>query len=411
MTVVNSVAMSWFVNALTGRVDDGASVRFVRRGSTRFLILKTLADEDTARVDLAVQDGTLVFTDTGDVHVPQADGHGIVARNPLVDDALRSLGGRPLSELRADTVNQYVWGVDAVVNRTLRYLLLKDGGKWQLCHNPLHERPFRDYYTQMTQDVDSAWGNPDATTTHPTSMRQLLQHYCNDLVVVHDGHASYLDPTCNIFYSKQQCVESAFLPGFENRVDHGASSERQRIFDLNTDHAAFLNATGPTWGANCLCTGNAAAYANSNLSTDSFLMHEPTHKPSSFVGRRTCALDFVINNSNVVIDTGGGDLDILNSNIEAQSTSNVVVDKAEPPSTDADNDVPTPDPPSTDASGPVDSSNGGTRAPLDALVAQAKTHPLTCAAAAVGLMAGAYRLLAPRPRVTTTATPRYDYYA
>lgn len=377
--------MSWFVKALTGRGDDGA--RFVRRGSTRFLILKTLADEDAARVDRAVQDGSLVFTDTGDVHVPREDGedgHEIVVRNPLVEDALRSLSGRTLRELRGDSKRQYVWGASAVVNRTLRFLLLKDGGKWRLCHNPLHERPFRDYYTQMTRDVASAWGDPDATSAHPTSMRRLLQNYCNDLVVVHeDGHASYLDPTCNIFYSKQQCVESAFLPEFENRVDHGASRDRKRIFELNTDHTAFLNAPGPTWGANCLCTGNAAAYANDNLSPDSFLMHQP----DSFVGRRTCALDFVINNSNVVIDTSGGNLDIQNSNIEAGDVS--------VPS-DADDSPP---PHDADAAAPATTWDAF-------LPAQVKAYPLTSGVAVMALIAGGvYRLASARP-----PRAQYDYY-
>lgn len=373
----------YFARALRGNA--GQQHRFVRRGTTRFLVVKKFTPEESSRLDAAVARGDLVFTDTGDVQVPDASGAvAVVALNPLVDEAHRALGGRTLQELRAESGEQYVWGSTAVVNRTLRFLLLKDGGTWHLCHNPLHERGFREYYAQVLQDAPSepAWGMPDATTTHPTSIRRLLRDYCTDLVVAHDGHAAYLDPTCNIFYSQQACVESAFLPTLDNRVDHASDPVRKRIFDLNTDHYAFLKAAGTAWKSNCLCTGNAAAYADTNLTEDSFLIHDSSDrgKRSSFLGRRACELDVVINNSNIVVDTGGGDLEVTNSTFEAAATSNSV----EPPT--EDETASTPDPP-TPASTPEGAATAATTAAATAAASQRVTWVTTEALLALAYVA------------------------
>lgn len=179
-----------------------------------------------------------------------------------------------------ESYEQYVFNSEQVISKNLKYILCrqyvnfderstrKNGWYWHLLYNIMHTGSFKAYYEDaVSNSVNVNFGVTTIQDDEYLNLQQTLQDYCKSHVLNVSGEKrnvrSFLDPTCNVFYSPQHCNQSALIG--ENRVR----------FD-RTKRDAYANAISKMrmTGADsplCTCYGNAKNYTANFAPQDSFV--------------------------------------------------------------------------------------------------------------------------------------------
>jgi hypothetical protein len=182
-------------------------------------------------------------------------------------------------------------------------------------------------------------GTSSAKGGYP-NLTDLFKNYCKDLSVERGDHKAFLDPTCNLFYSPDQCVYSAFWN--DNRVDHRTDPRRAEFIRQDKKEGganmfSIFEARGsitssvPDPPTNCLCTGAPSEYAKNNLNDG-----------HSFVevieNRDKCqALNYVINDCSIHVGVGGSVDEFAGNTIQNNCGIDAVDDPVDDPVDDGVN--------------------------------------------------------------------------
>jgi len=282
--------------ALSSPLDEVQRKLWTQVGSGYFFRVRTYSVEFGALIDAAAAESPptrLVFTDRGHVKVTvSAEGEQDAVHieyNPFDTDTVRDTNQPSIAQVSGANA-QYVYDATHFITRSLRYVLRKEPehGVWELLYNPLHRGPFRDLFMQSlaaAQPGDVDFGATKSRTEAHMSHYQLFQNYCQGLTVLPPGRAAgdkaYLDPTCNIFLSAQQCTASSLFD--TNRVTHSASDVQR--------NSAILEKLVAGSPPNCMCMGRPYSYYKSNIS-ESFL--------DDFQSMSSCSPDMQVNVCTVI---------------------------------------------------------------------------------------------------------------
>jgi hypothetical protein len=194
--------------------------------------------------------------------------------------AIRGSGGSSLSSNQG----HFVWDLNNVISEGLLYILANKNGIWHLLYNPMHRQEFKDYYkswyySRSSTDSD---GRAHGTNTGYTSVtgkdvngnqwipfKKLFHKYCNGFKVAKNTWATpdrFLDPTCNMFYEKDNCGYSVFFR--ENRSSYDVS--KVPGFDaIKPQVEEFMNATAAN-PPPCVCQGTTSEMVDDLTDENSF---------------------------------------------------------------------------------------------------------------------------------------------
>ena len=180
-----------------------------------------------------------------------------------------------------------VYGSDMVISPNLLYLLYKKNGKFYLLYNQVHRPEFKTDFENaaIAGQAGLSWGQTTSETDEFISTKSILQNYCKALRVPSEGdggvsRTAFLDPTCNLLYSRDQCAtSSAFeFPAVGETTDGlltpdgpgGYTADEVELYKPFIDIALDNNAGNPVGDGesvsvtNCMCTSEASTYADDN---------------------------------------------------------------------------------------------------------------------------------------------------
>ena len=250
------------------RTDEPTNSRWLRVGRTTIFVIKAFDENDSARITFGLrQPTTFVFTDLGNISCKQPSSDSLwFFKNPLDDNVRTDYTQQSIGSFAA-VERQYRFDSSNVISRNLKYILHKKNGVWHLLYNPTHSLEFKRYYEYvMAQATNVQWGASTLTTDAHLNLRSAFKNYCDAFQTTdRRGRKSFLDPTCNIIYSPEQCRQSSLFD--DNLVTHDDNKVQhsRRVLDQLGSSAG---AGGPPY---CMCTGAPYNYVQANVNDDSFI--------------------------------------------------------------------------------------------------------------------------------------------
>ena len=338
-----------------------ASERWLRVGNVAFFVAHRFSAADSALLTTGVRDhpDDVVLTAVGNVRCP-----GLVFKNPLDPNTTTGFDVPSIRELATREV-QYVYDDAHVISRNLRYMLLRQGDTWHLVVNPLHTASFRAYFntSKASDPMAVVWGVVASETDAHLNVRAALQNYCDALHVQQPDGTAYLDPTCNLVYSREQCTRSSFFDA--NRVAHDAPGHLRRVL------AQLATGLPP----HCVCSGTPHAYVTGNH-IGGFV--DDFHDLKSCDNSLTMNVCTIVNEAQS-IHIEGSSLSAECGNPMATTTGDAARPSVAPPArTSPDPATPLPDPlppvgtrPAPRAAGATDAGRGAQSAPVATFLASA----------------------------------------
>ena len=263
--------------------------RYLKVGGTIHLVLKrfNLAESEVISFGLT-RPSEFYFSGYGNVRCAHPDGSVFEFQNPLdansrvdYDESLQTSADHPTRQFKFDAMQ--------VISKNLKYILYKQNAHWHLLYNALHSAPFQKYYDHEIAQAprhNIQFGATTLARDKHLSLKRVFQRYCDAFRVQRsDGKTSFLDPTCNMFYSDTQCKRSSLFE--DSMVDYDE-------FKVNAA-SKTLSTLGAGRPPACLCVGNPVNYAYKNVGTQSFV--HSFQKPSGTV----CDNDIVMEtNQNIL---------------------------------------------------------------------------------------------------------------
>ena len=242
------------------------------------------------------------FSDNGNIKCKKVDGKWMTIKNPI--DTNRTTGfGQSIKKLAADEKKQYVFDDKNIISKNLKYILRKEGQLWHLLHNPIHSSGFRDYYKVVMRDANNInFGVTTEETDQFLNLQKILHNYCEGFKV--KNGTSWLDPTCNIFYSDDICRRSALFG--ENKVEYEPNLVRAAKGTLEKMSMGD-DGTSPL----CTCWGNPFNYMTQNVAKDSFV-----HVFQR--GAKTCPKNIKFETNSLILEAEK--IKIENSNLDVGGT-------------------------------------------------------------------------------------------
>ena len=210
-----------------------------------------------------------------------------------------------------------------VISKNLKYILHKDGDIWYLLANSIHSSGFRDYYKLVMREANHVgFGVTTMETDRHLNLQRILQNYC-DAFRVKNG-TSWLDPTCNLFYSDEMCRRSALFG--DNKVEYP-----QNLIRAASSSLAKLGNQEAGVAPLCTCFGNPVTYMTQNAPQDSFVREFQR-------GGRRCPTELSVETNSLILEAQK--IKIEESSLQVGEGDNSLI----PPPSDPSDPTPPPRP-------------------------------------------------------------------
>jgi hypothetical protein len=296
----------WFLDLLTydSVSNFSTSFQFDTPTGGSYLVLKnftTGANSESDKISDTVENSPyeFFFTDKGNIQIRTSSGIELFRyQNPLDLSTTKDFNISSIDRLKLE-FEHYTFTDKMVITRNLKYILHKTGEQWQLLYNPIHSKDYAEVFMLGKEDINQErnWGASAIKDDNYENHRIILEKYCDAFKVVDNGVTKFLDPTCNIVYSPDQCAKSAvFDESNVNHVDEGL-------------HGNLINQMSSGNPPYCVCYGNAYEYVRNNAPQTSFI-----HR---FLDMHTCKPQINTTICNVVNKVVGdnGKIEISGSNL------------------------------------------------------------------------------------------------
>ena len=189
---------------------------FYKVNDFHLLVLKVFSKELSEQIDNAVENdlSNFYFSGTGDVEFRSSSGTKVTVKN---SSRRNRMGTRSYERILQDNMTLKE-NKEILISENHMYVLVRDSRdtKWKLLQNFVHSSSFHELLIRTRGD--RSWGMPYGMEGE-LNLRRALNQYCDSMVTRPDskGQQSYVDVTCNITRSQDQCRDHA-LAGL-NRVD------------------------------------------------------------------------------------------------------------------------------------------------------------------------------------------------
>jgi len=261
--------------------------RWVKVGKAYYFVLHTFNVADSASITAGLRTPTTFkFTDLGNI---SCGGGSFTFKNPLDRNTGTDYGITSI-DAASKLSNQYVFDSNHVITQNLRYMLYKQASTWYLLYNSLHASEFKTYYNAVlaTPNVLLDWGATPVATDSTLNLQQVFQTHCDAMQTTNaNGTTTFLDPTCNVIYSSQQCRSSAFFSS-------NTTQYTQPQLDRNV---TALNALGTNTPPLCVCAGSPHNYLIAHV--------DPTKSfARDFLNMSTCDAHLQMNMCQIIQEGG-----------------------------------------------------------------------------------------------------------
>ena len=244
--------------------------RWKKIGKGYYFILRRFEDEASDIISHGLtRPDSFCFTNAGNLRCLDSDGIERSFRNPTDPNEFADYV-ESLSFLKRSN-DLYEYDQNKVISVNLLYILHRDSANdnWCLLYNPMHRKAFGKHYAdilEIAKPNNITWGKTKRTDAH-MSVNALLHNYCDAFQVQRtDGKTAYLDPTCNMVLSGQQCGRSAFFG--TNRVKY---SEKEANRKGNRTVIDSLTAGDVNGIPRCVSMGKTFGYVDSYVPETSFI--------------------------------------------------------------------------------------------------------------------------------------------
>ena len=274
---------------------------FYKVNDFHLLVLKVFSKELSEQIDNAVENdlSNFYFSGTGDVEFRSPSGTKVTVKN---SSRRNRMGTRSYERILQDNMTLKE-NKEILISENHMYVLVRDSRdtKWSF---------FKTLFIRQVSTVadpnagDRSWGMLHGM--EELNLRRALNQYCDSMVTRPDskGQQSYVDVTCNITRSQDQCRDHA-LAGL-NRVDLSKTDNAVARHRLNKKTLKdFYGGQGdpPT----CICLSR---FQGKGLADKSFF--------HSFLRTQTCDVELHNTECNILIEAAQGDVIMQDAELQNQ---------------------------------------------------------------------------------------------